>query len=62
LGGEALAEVSSAHIRAWFRRMEAGGASPALMHAVKSVASAMLQAAAEDGLISANPVRGIWHR
>jgi len=62
LGGKQLAAVTAADIRTWFRALEAKGCSAALMAKIKTVASAMFQTAAEDGLIPANVVRGITIR
>lgn len=59
LGARALADVTAADIRAWFRQLEAQGVSQALGNKVKTVTSAMMQTAAEDGKIPFNPVRGV---
>ncbi len=59
LGNRPLAAVTSADIREWFRRLEAQGASGALLAKVKTVASSMFQAACEDRQITYNPVRGV---
>jgi integrase len=62
LGARALADITAADIRQWFRRLEAQGTSQALGKKIKTVMSAMMQTAAEDGLIPANVVRGVTFR
>lgn len=59
IGSKALGEVTPHTIRTWFRRLESEGVSGALLAKIKTVASAMFQTAAEDGLIPVNPLRGI---
>ena len=62
LGARVLADITTADIRQWFRRLEAQGTSQALGKKIKTVMSAMMQTAAEDGLIPANVVRGVTFR
>ena len=59
LGGRVLADVAVSDVRAMFRRYEADGTSKALLAKIKTVLSAMMQAAAEDGLVPVNVVRGV---
>jgi integrase len=62
LSSTALADIDVPTVKALFRKMEAAGASNAYLSKVKTVLSAMMQAAAEDADIPGvthNPVRGI---
>ncbi len=59
LGGRVLADVTADDIRGYFRSLETAGTSQALGKKIKTVLSAMFQAAAEDRLCPVNPVRGV---
>ena len=59
LGSRVLADVGAADIKTYFRTLEAKDTSKALLAKIKTVMSAMFQAAAEDGKIPFNPVRGV---
>jgi integrase len=59
LGGRVMAEVTTADIRAYFRRLEARQTSASLGKKIKTVLSSMFQTAAEDGVIPVNVVRGV---
>ena len=59
LGGLVLTDVTAADIRGYFRSLETAGTSQALGKKIKTVLSAMFQAAAEDRLCPVNPVRGV---
>lgn len=59
LGMLVLANAGASDIKAYFRTLEAKGTSKALLAKIETVMSAMFQAAAEDGKIPFNPVRGV---
>lgn len=59
LGGRAMADVTTADIRSYFRSLEARETSAALGKKIKTVLSSMFQTAAEDGVIPVNVVRGV---
>jgi hypothetical protein len=58
-GGESLDSVSTHDVATWLRKFEAADEYMALVSKIKTVLSALFQSAAEEGLISVNPVRGI---
>ena len=55
LGGLVLANVTAADIRGYFRSLETAGTSQALGKKIKTVLSAMFQAAAEDRRARSTP-------
>lgn len=59
IGDLLVADVRPATIRTWFRRLEDEGKSASLFLKIKTVASSMFQTAAEDNVVSSNPVRGV---
>lgn len=58
-GSKPVAELTTREIASWPRDLEKKGKSAAVVAKVKAVLSAMCQAAAEEGLLPVNPVRGI---
>ena len=59
LGMRAIADIKASDIKSFFRSLEDRGTSHAMLAKVKTVASALMQSAAEDGLTPVNVVRGV---
>lgn len=58
-GSLSLDAISTAMVRRWMARLIADGLAPATVTRLLRVLGSCLQVAAEDGLITANPARGI---
>jgi hypothetical protein len=56
LGAMPVSRVDTQTIASWLRGLEKEGKSSSLMAKIKTVASALFQAAAEEGLLPLNPV------
>lgn len=59
LGMRAIADIKASDIKSFFRSLEDRGTSHAMLAKSKTVLSALMQSAAEDGLCPVNPVRGV---
>jgi len=59
LGTSPIDTITAADVRRWVARLLADGLAPATVTRSLRVLGACLQVAADDGLISANPARGI---
>jgi integrase len=57
--GTRIDAITASDVRAMFGALEQKGVSPAGVRAITRVLSALMATAAEDGLIAANPVRGV---
>jgi len=59
LGNRAVADVKASDVKAVFRSLEAQGTSHGMLSKIKTVLSALMQSAAEDGVCPVNVVRGV---
>ncbi len=59
LGNQAVANVKASDVKAVFRSLEAQGTSHGMLSKIKTVLSALMQSAAEDGVCPVNVVRGV---
>jgi hypothetical protein len=59
IGGLELAKVRPGHIRAVLKRMQRRGLSTATIAQVRGVLGSALRQAAQEGLISVNPVAAV---